>query len=321
MTQLVKFRPFLKSTIWGGEEISSFKGIEIDCENLGESWELSGVPGCESVVAEGPDAGLTLTELVDKYKESLMGRRVYERYGNKFPLLIKFIDARDDLSLQVHPNDELAMKRHNSFGKTEMWYILSTKENARIHTGLTQEIDAEEYERRVKDHTLMDVVGSYESKPGDLFFLPAGRLHAIGTGNFLIEIQQSSDVTYRVDDYDRRDKNGNTRELHTELAKDAIDYKYYPDCKSTPEKVGPNTELLVKCGYFLVNKEDVDGEREIANGADSFMGIVCIEGSGSITAGGVKTEVKQGDTMLLPAEAKGFEVDGKMTLMTVVIPE
>lgn len=225
MRQPIKFLPYFKSTIWGGDEISRFKGISLNCKDIGESWELSAVPGCESIVADGEDCGLTLKDLVVKYREELVGKHVYERFGDEFPLLVKFIDAKDDLSLQVHPDDRLAKQRHNSFGKTEMWYILNSQKNAKIHTGLTRQIDADEYEKRVREKTLMEVVGSYDSTPGDLFFLPAGRLHAIGTGNFLVEIQQSSDITYRVDDYGRRDSEGNLRELHTELAKDAIDYE------------------------------------------------------------------------------------------------
>ncbi len=320
MRQPIKFLPYLKSTIWGGEEISHFKKININCKTVGESWELSAVPECESIVSEGEDCGMTLSDLVKKYKHRLVGEKVYDKYGDQFPLLVKFIDAKDNLSLQVHPDDKLAMKRHNSFGKTEMWYILNSKENAKIHTGLTREIDHEEYERRVKDHSLMEVVGSYDSTPGDLFFLPPGRLHAIGTGNFLVEIQQSSDVTYRVDDYDRRDANGNPRELHTELAKDAIDYAYYPDCKSVPMRISDETEGLVACDYFKVNKEVVEGQRSIANNDDSFMGLICIEGSGSLKVDGISTMVRQGDTLLLPAKTDEFDVEGTMILLTVVIP-
>lgn len=320
MRQPFKFLPYLKSTIWGGEEISHFKGLNINCKSIGESWELSAIPGCESIVADGEDSGMTLSDLVKKYKDELVGKQVYRRYGDKFPLLVKFIDARDDLSLQVHPDDRLARERHNSFGKTEMWYILNTKKNAKIHTGLTHEITCEEYEKRVKNHTLMDIVGSYDSEPGDLFFLPAGRLHAIGTGNFLIEIQQSSDITYRVDDYGRCDSNGHPRELHTDLAKDAIDYRYYPNCKSSPFTITSNTQSLVKCNFFQVQKELVTNERKLENDNDSFMGIVCIGGNGHLKVDGISTSVKQGETLLLPAHVEEFEAEGAMALLTIVIP-
>lgn len=320
MRQPIKFLPYFKSTIWGGDEISRFKGISLNCKDIGESWELSAVPGCESIVADGEDCGLTLKDLVVKYREELVGKHVYERFGDKFPLLVKFIDAKDDLSLQVHPDDRLAKQRHNSFGKTEMWYILNSQKNAKIHTGLTRQIDADEYEKRVREKTLMEVVGSYDSTPGDLFFLPAGRLHAIGTGNFLVEIQQSSDITYRVDDYGRRDSEGNLRELHTELAKDAIDYEYYPDCKSTSHPIDPATENLVKCDYFNVNKVTVNGEQSIYNSEDSFMGLVCIGGEGKLKVDGISTSVKQGETLLLPAHVDGFDIEGTISLLTVVIP-
>lgn len=320
MRQPIKFLPYFKSTIWGGDEISRFKGISLNCKDIGESWELSAVPGCESIVADGEDCGLTLKDLVVKYREELVGKHVYERFGDEFPLLVKFIDAKDDLSLQVHPDDRLAKQRHNSFGKTEMWYILNSQKNAKIHTGLTRQIDVDEYEKRVREKTLMEVVGSYDSTPGDLFFLPAGRLHAIGTGNFLVEIQQSSDITYRVDDYGRRDSEGNLRELHTELAKDAIDYEYYPDCKSTSRPIDPATENLVKCDYFNVNKVTVNGEQSIQNSEDSFMGLVCIGGEGKLKVDGISTSVKQGETLLLPAHVDEFDIEGTMSLLTVVIP-
>lgn len=320
MRQPIKFLPYFKSTIWGGDEISRFKGISLNCKDIGESWELSAVPGCESIVADGEDCGLTLKDLVVKYREELVGKHVYERFGDEFPLLVKFIDAKDDLSLQVHPDDRLAKQRHNSFGKTEMWYILNSQKNAKIHTGLTRQIDVDEYEKRVSEKTLMEVVGSYDSTPGDLFFLPAGRLHAIGTGNFLVEIQQSSDITYRVDDYGRRDSEGNLRELHTELAKDAIDYEYYPDCKSTSRLIDPATENLVKCDYFNVNKVTVNGEQSIQNSEDSFMGLVCIGGEGKLKVDGIATSVKQGETLLLPAHVDEFDIEGTMSLLTVVIP-
>lgn len=320
MRQPIKFLPYLKTTIWGGEKISRFKNININCKNIGESWELSGVQGCESIVTDGDDCGMTLSDLVRKYKHDLVGKSVYDRYGDQFPLLVKFIDARDDLSLQVHPDDTLAMRRHNSFGKTEMWYIIETGPDARIHSGLTRTIDKTEYEQRVRDHTLMDVVGCHDSAAGDLFFLPAGRLHAIGAGNFLVEIQQSSDITYRVDDYDRRDADGNPRQLHTDLAKDAIDYAYYPDCKSRPTQLSEKTYGLVSCEYFKVNRETVDGERRIVNPDDSFMGIVCIGGNGSVKVDGIITNVRQGETLLLPAGTDEFDVEGSMTLITFAIP-
>lgn len=318
MNKPFKLLPYFKSTIWGGKKIPAFKGLSVNCHNVGESWELSAVDGCESIVADGDDVGMTLSALVKKYGTALVGKSVYERYGGVFPLLIKFIDAGSDLSLQVHPDDKLAKERHNSFGKTEMWYIIAAEPEARIHTGLVREITPDEYDRRVGEGSLMDVVGSYSSRPGDVYFLPAGRLHAIGAGNFLVEVQQSSDITYRVDDYGRKDSNGKCRELHTQQAREAIDYHYYLDCKSEPCALSVESSRLVQCPYFDVKLEHVGGCRNIQNPDDSFMGVVCLSGKGTIRVGGVAEAVRQGDTVLVPADAQAFEAEGEMTLLTAV---
>ena len=195
----LKFRPILKSVVWGGEKIAPFKEITTDQHNIGESWELSGVKGNESVVANGEYAGRTITELVQEFKGRLIGQKNYERTGDEFPLLIKFIDAKQDLSIQVHPDDELAAKRHNgSKGKTEMWYVVAADKDAHLMSGLTQKITPDEYEQRVNNHTITDVLHDYKVAPGDVFFLPAGRIHSIGSGSFIAEIQQTSDITYRI---------------------------------------------------------------------------------------------------------------------------
>ena len=202
-----------------------------------------------------------------------------------------------------------------------MWYILDTEKRAKIHTGLTRPITPDEYEHRVNEKTLMDVVGSYDSTVGDMYYLPAGRLHAIGAGNFLVEIQESSDVTYRVDDYDRRDANGKARELHTELAKEAIDYDYYDDCKSSAAEAPlQDSTPLINCPHFNVCKEEVAGSRTICNPEDSFMGLVCIKGNGKVKVSGISTPVKQGETLLLPAHINEFDVEGVVSLLTVVVP-
>ena len=220
----IKFEPYLKSVLWGGEKIAEYKGIDTDQKQIGESWEISGVIGRESVVTEGADAGLSIVELIRKYKGALVGEPIYAKYGDMFPILVKFIDAKQDLSLQVHPNDTIAKNRHNSLGKTEMWYIIDTDENARINVGFTKEITPKEYEQRVANNTIMEVVACHNSKPGDLFYLPAGRIHSIGAGNHIAEIQRTCDITNRAYDFDRRDAQGNTRELHTKWAKNAIDF-------------------------------------------------------------------------------------------------
>ena len=221
----LKFHPILKQTLWGGERIIPYKELASGLSRVGESWELSGMPGSESVVAEGPWAGSTLSELIGRFGAELLGKANYARFGQEFPLLVKFIDAREDLSIQVHPDDELARKRHGKSGKCEMWYVLEAEPGASLLTGFSRPIAPAEYERRVADNTLTDVLNRQAIASGDVFYLPAGRVHSIGKGSFIVEIQQSSDITYRIYDFDRRDAAGNSRELHTELAREAIDFE------------------------------------------------------------------------------------------------
>ena len=312
-----KFVPYLKPVLWGGDKIAPFKGIKSDCDNIGESWEISGVLGHESVVSDGPDKGMTLPALVDKYGEALVGRHVIEKYGDTFPLLIKLIDAKKDLSVQVHPDDELARKRHNSLGKTEMWYIVDTEPGAKIYAGLSQQITPDDYTRLVEEKKIMDVVAAHDSAPGDIFFLPAGRIHAIGAGNLLAEIQETSDITYRVYDFDRRDANGNTRELHTEFAKDAIDYTVYPEYKGSYDKSAKGETDLVKCSHFDVRRVIVDGEFDVTVEPDSFVVIMCLDGECVIKTGDISTPMHRGETILVPAEsAASIKAQGSATLLT-----
>ena len=315
-----KFEPYLKSVLWGGEKIAKYKGIVTDQHNIGESWEISGVDGHESVVAEGDDKGLNLRQIIEKYKGDLVGNAVYAKYGDTFPLLVKIIDAKGDLSVQVHPDDTLAKARHNSYGKTEMWYIIDAEEGAPIYAGLSKQITPEEYEKLVADNAIMDVIARHDSHAGDLFFLPAGRIHAIGAGNLLAEIQQTSDITYRVYDFDRRDANGNPRELHTEQAKDAIDYTVYPEYKSEYDRNGKSATPLVKCQYFDVKREIIDGVSTIDASADSFMIIMCLDGEATITdnLGGV-THVKKGESILVPAVITSMKAEGNATFMTATV--
>ena len=316
----IKFEPFLKTTIWGGEQIAAFKNIVIDRKNVGESWEISDYPGCESVVASGSDKGLKLAELIEKYKGQLVGEQVYAKFGNHFPLLVKFIDSRQNLSVQVHPNDELAMKRHNCPGKSEMWYVIKAEPGARIYTGLCKEITPERYEQMVTTETvdgyspIMDVVATYESHQGDIYYLPAGRLHAIGAGNFVAEIQQTSDITYRVYDYGRRDANGNTRELHIEQAKDAIDYHVYPEYRSTYDSTLLDAPL-VHCPYFKVNRVVVHDAMQIDYGVDSFVIVVCLAGDAKVNG----VEVRQGESLLVPACSNKLDITGKATFLTAMM--
>lgn len=302
-----KFLPILKSVIWGGNDICRFKGIAPPQEGIGESWEVSHVKGNVSIVADGAWAGKSLDDLITESKESLLGEKVIERFGTTFPLLVKFIDARDDLSIQVHPDDKLAKKRHNSFGKTEMWYVINASEKAKLYSGFAQKLSSGEYVRKVQDNTFTDTLQQYRVRPGDVFFLPAGRVHAIGAGCFIAEIQQTSDITYRIYDYNRKDAHGNSRELHTELAKDAIDYHVYPEGYKTNYQSKTNEMVsLVSCRYFTTNL--FEGQEEIKRNfveIDSFVIYICMKGKLSLTdVNGYTIKMQQGETVLVPAVCK-----------------
>lgn len=300
------FKPILKSVIWGGSQICPFKGITPTEEGVGESWELSHVDDNFSVVAEGELANKSLDELIKEFGKELVGGKVMERFGSRFPLLIKFIDARDNLSIQVHPDDELAKVRHNSFGKTEMWYVIKADKGASLYSGFSQQIDKEEYVKRVENNTIMDVLKKYDVSEGDVFFLPAGRVHAIGAGCFIAEIQQTSNITYRIYDYNRKDKNGNTRELHTELAKDAIDYTLYPDYRTHYKAHTNATVNLADCKYFTTNLIELDTVmvRDFEE-LDSFVVYICMEGSATLRdSNGYEIRIHQGQTALIPANNK-----------------
>lgn len=343
-----KFEPYLKTTIWGGYQIAPFKGIYTAQPNIGESWEISGVPGHESVAIErglvdDVDIGLNLVQLIDKYKGKLIGEKVYKKFGNKFPLLVKFIDSRQDLSVQVHPDDKLAMQRHDCAGKTEMWYIIKSDVGAKIYAGLSKSITPEDYERLVAHHQLPRVgessetpdatqrnknyspsgeteggcrlpIATHEAHQGDLYFLPAGRLHAIGAGNFLAEIQQTSDITYRVYDFGRKDAHGNPRELHVEQAKDAIDYQIWPEYRTSYDSTKPNSQLI-NCPYFNVNRVVVQVASQIDFNVDSFVIVVCLWGEANIN--GIK--VRQGETLLVPACENILYIFGNATFLTATM--
>ena len=298
------FEPILKKIIWGGSDICPFKGISPVQEGIGESWELSHVEGNYSVVANGELKGQSLDDLIRTYGKQLLGEHVMEQFGTTFPLLIKFIDARDNLSIQVHPDDELANKRHNSFGKTEMWYVVKATPDAALYSGFSQQIDAEEYVKRVENNTIMDVLQRYNVHEGDVFFLPAGRVHAIGSGCFIAEIQQTSNITYRIYDYNRKDANGKGRELHTELAKDAIDYTLYPDYRTHYKAHTNATVQLADCKYFTTNLIDLDTimVRDFSQ-LDSFVVYICMEGRATLRDNkGNEILVHQGQTVLIPAD-------------------
>lgn len=315
-----KFTPYLKSVLWGGTKIAALKGIEVDRSDIGESWEISGVPGNETCVSEGEYKGYRLSELIKTFKESLLGKKVYEAYGDSFPLLVKIIDANRDLSVQVHPDDSLAQHRHHCPGKTEMWYILDAEPGARIYAGLCRQLTPATYKEHVESKTIMDDIAAHESHPGDVFFLPAGRIHAIGAGNLLVEIQQTSDITYRIYDYDRVDADGNPRQLHTDLAADAIDYTVYPDYKSASETQPDGSNLLAECRYFSVREHDVDGTVGIDYAHGSFVIMVCTNGSLTIHCDGSETYLSQGESLLVPAERADLSVSGRGQVVTACVP-
>lgn len=306
----LKFHPILKQTLWGGERIIPYKELASGLSRVGESWELSGMSGSESVVAEGPWAGSTLPDLIGHFGAELLGKANYARFGQEFPLLVKFIDAREDLSIQVHPDDELARKRHGKSGKCEMWYVLEAEPGASLLTGFSRPIDPAEYERRVADNTLTDVLSRQAIAPGDVFYLPAGRVHSIGKGSFIVEIQQSSDITYRIYDFDRRDAAGNTRELHTELAREAIDFESSENSRITYAPENNQEVRLVTTPYFTTSLYTLTARTRCDwSATDSFVAIILLQGSGSLTDNeGNRIDIRQGETWLLPASTQWIEI-------------
>ena len=316
-----KFTPILKNTIWGGTKIAPFKNIQTQLRKVGESWEISGVPGNETVVSGGPYAGRNLNDLVAEQKEALVGKANYERFGNEFPLLIKFIDARDDLSIQVHPTDEIAHRQGRERGKTEMWYLMPSEPEATLLCGLKKHITPDEYKRMVSEKTIVDAIARYPVHEGDCFFLPAGRIHAIGSGCFLAEIQQTSDVTYRIYDFDRHDDLGRPRELHTELAAESINYDVLPDYQTHYTPVKNQRVQLVECPYFTTSVYDLDQPINLDYTAlDSFVILIGLSGAGIVTeADGTRFVLRAGETILLPATTGRLSVEGTVKFLETYV--
>ena len=318
---MFKFKPLLMQSLWGGEKIIPFKHLDSDLTNVGESWEISGVKNNETVVDGGEYDGTPLNVLVERFGPKLVGQDNYERFGNEFPLLIKFIDARDDLSIQVHPTDEIALRQGRQRGKTEMWYLMSSDKGAKLYSGLKKKITPEEYAAMVENDTICDALAQYEVKEDDVFFLPAGRIHAIGAGCFLAEIQQTSDVTWRIYDFKRKDKDGNYRELHTKQAAEAINYNVEKDYRTNylPEKnQGVN---LVSCPYFNTAVYDLNEPMTIDySELDSFVILIGLSGEGTVTdAKGNTTSLKAGETILLPATNAQVKVEGTVTFLETYV--
>lgn len=320
--QPVKFKPILKQTIWGGNKIAKFKRVEgHDDEQIGESWEISGVKGNESIIANGPYEGKTLPEMVAEMQDRLVGTENYKRFGNDFPLLIKFIDARQALSIQVHPDDEKARQQGMKNGKTEMWYLMDSEPYATLRCGLKQAITPEQYKEMVADTTICDAIAEFPVKADDCFFIPAGRIHSIGKGCFLAEIQQTSDATYRIYDFNRRDKNGNLRELHTRQAAECIDYNVQEDYRTEYVPAKNQGVSLVQCRYFNTAVYNLDEPMTLDySELDSFVIIIGLKGEATFTDNeGNATTLRGGETMLVPATTKTLNVNGEIKFLETYV--
>lgn len=308
----LKFRPILKERLWGGTKLKEVLGKPIESDITGESWELSTVKGDISVIANGSLEGKSLQDLIESNSEELLGKNVVERFGKEFPILIKFIDAKQDLSIQLHPNDELAKERHDSFGKTEMWYIMDADPKAELIVGFNKDVTKEEYANSINNDTLLDLLNYEQVKEGDTFFINTGKIHAIGAGVMLAEIQQTSDVTYRVFDFNRKDKEGNLRELHTELALDAVDYKKKDDFKVSYNQDPNKINEMVDCPYFKTNFIQLTENLELdTTKRDSFTIYMCVGGEAIIKTLDGEVSIKKGETALLPAITKKISLESK----------
>ena len=313
------FEPNLHTKIWGGEQLATWKNLPHQ-QHIGESWEVSAVPSAPSIIANGTWAGYPLTEVVSKMPDAILGKAVAKQYQHQLPVLVKFIDANDDLSIQVHPDNAMAQREHNKMGKNEMWYILTAEPGACIYAGFQEQLTEQEYQTRIADGSIIDALAKHQVKAGDVFYIPAGRVHAIGKGIRLLEVQQSSEVTYRIYDFNRVDSNGATRELHTEESKAVIDYSVLPDYRTHYEAVNDQRVELVSCPYFTTSLYNLTQAHEInLSNLDSFVIIICTEGKGTITDNcGNTIPLQQGETLLVPATVEHLNIvpEQPMKLLT-----
>jgi mannose-6-phosphate isomerase len=319
----LKFHPIYKDKIWGGEKIRTVLKKDFSpLPNCGESWEISCYQNNVSIIKNGHLAGKNLQQIIDTYKAQLLGQHVIKTFNYEFPLLIKFIDANEDLSIQVHPDDELAKKRHQSFGKTEMWYIIKADKNAELITGFNQKMDKKTYLEKFNEGAILDILNTEKVLDDDVFFIPAGRIHTLGKGLLLTEIQQSSDLTYRIYDFDRLDQFGNKRELHIDKALDAIDYNYYPEYKTRYTDKEDTPVEIVRSKYFTTNKIllNVELERDIKS-LDSFVIYICLDGKGEILYGDDRSHLKMGEVILIPAALNRYTLkpDNHLKLLETYI--
>ncbi len=318
--KIIKFRPILKQVLWGGNKIIPFKQLDAEMEQVGESWEVSGVKDNESIVANGEYEGMKLNDLVALLKGDLVGKENYERFGNEFPLLIKFIDASKQLSIQVHPNDEQAKAKGLKRGKTEMWYIMESAPDATLLSGLKRAITPEEYKAMVENDTITDALCEYRVGEGDVFYLPAGRIHSIGAGTFLAEIQETSDVTYRIYDFKRKDKDGNYRQLHTEAAAECIDYSVENDYRTKYEPRKNEGVELAQCTHFTTSVYDLDEPMLLDySELDSFVVLIALSGECTLSTGDAETQLRAGETVLLPATTQTLSVSGTVKFLETFV--
>lgn len=317
-TYPIQFHPIFKDRIWGGTKLKTILNKQLDSEITGESWEISTVKNDVSIVSNGIYKGKSLDEIIKNFPNEILGIEVHKNFGFEFPLLFKYLDAKKDLSIQVHPNDELAKKNHNSFGKTEMWYIMQADENARIIVGFKEKSSKKDYLQHLENKTLLDILDSKKVVKGDVFFLETGTIHAIGAGMVVAEIQQTSDITYRIYDFDRKDANGNERELHTNLALEAINFNKVDSQKKYSKVVNQSNET-VNCKYFTTNIIPLDGKIVINKLFLTFTVYMCVNGSFEIDFNNQKYQYKKGDTILIPAEMNKFKLSGNASILEIYI--
>ncbi len=313
-----KFKPILKERIWGGNKLATVLKKDTASNLIGESWEISDVQGDTSVIANGSFKGMSLSELQTKLGPDLIGKKNFKNFQNKFPILIKFIDAEQDLSIQLHPNNKLAAERHNSFGKTEMWYVMQADKDAKLIVDFNQEMDKDIYLKHLNNKTLPKVLNFEKVKEGDTYFIEVGRVHAIGAGVMLAEIQQTSDITYRVYDWDRIDAEGNSRELHNDLAIDAIDFNMPDNYKVVYSKDKNSSNKMVSCPYFTTNYLELTESLKKVNNHDSFIIYICVDGEANIKTDSHLETIKKGETILLPASIKNYSISSNSSILLEV---
>ncbi|SFN95794.1 mannose-6-phosphate isomerase, type 1 [Bizionia echini] len=304
----IKFTPILKDKIWGGEKLKTILNKPSTLKNIGESWEISDVEGDTSIVANGSLEGQSLKHILSTYQADLIGNKNYKQFANTFPLLIKFIDAKHDLSIQLHPNNALAAKRHNSFGKTEMWYVMQADPDSNLIVGFNQPMSSEIYLKHLENKTLPEILNFDTVKTGDTYFIDVGRVHAIGAGVLLAEIQQTSDITYRVYDWDRVDNAGKQRELHNDLALEAFDFNMPDNFRVNYLKAENKTNTMVSCPYFTTNYLKLTKTISKTNTQDSFLVYMCVSGQVTVKSNGFSTHLQTGETVLVPAILKTIEL-------------